>query len=234
LNRKLTTAGLEEFESFVFSLRQDGRLSIPERLLEEPNYSEQSGLDVNFERRTFNTRYECGQYVAGLLKNVDTSAILHDRGFWSALALFWFDQLCPVKSTGVRKPSMAYNYVLSLNHWHYQRHAIRTSWQLVSTHGKNAQFLIGREMDVRGELVEQFMARQDYLSCDGVVECASRLYFDEKIGQYKKGSAARKSAGCIARYIAWLQQMEQTYDIFAINGSDLFNMLPEEFNKFKN
>ena len=88
-------------------------------------------------------------------------------------------------------------------------------------------------MDVRGELVEQFMARQDYLSCDGVVECASRLYLDEKIGQYKKGSAARKSAGCIARYIAWLQQMEQTYDIFAINGSDLFKMLPEEFNKFK-
>lgn len=233
MNRKLNEAGIQRFESYIVSLKQDGRLPVPDVLLEDPEFSEENGLNVNFEPRMFNSRYECGEYLAGLIDSNESAAILHDRGFWSALALLWFDQLCPVKSGGIRKPSMAYNYILSLHHWHYQRHAIRTSWQLVSAHANNARFLIGRAMDVRGDLVEQFMGRQDYLSCNGVVDCASKLYLDEKAGQYKKGSAARKSAGTMTRYIAWLQQIEQTYDIYSMSGSDLLQMLPEEFNRFK-
>lgn len=234
MDRKLNDEGVHRFEAFVRSLRQNGRLRVPYDFLNEKDTSQPIGDGLDFDDVEFGSRYECAVHVAAVMSNVDGTADYYDdRGFWSALALYWFDQLCPASASGIRKPSREYNFVPSTDHRHYQRHAIRTSWQLVSMHGENAKFLLGKPMHVRGELTEQFMGRQDYLSCSGVMECANRLYLDRSTGSFKKGAGGRKSPGCIARFIVWLQQIEQTYDIFSIDGNELFDMLPAEFERFR-
>jgi hypothetical protein len=232
LLRKLNKQGLVNFESFIENIRNGKKLSVPDYLLTDPATSEPLTVDIDLENVNFKNRYELGEYLVKQFKGVDLQIYIGEIGFWSALALFWFDQLCPAKNNKSRKPSMVYNYILSENFNHRPRHAIFTTWQLVDRYGEDARFLLCKELPVRGELIEQMMARQYFMSCDGVMRAASRLYYDEENNTFKKGAAARKSAGCVSRFVAWLQQLELTYDLFSVCGEDLMKLMPREFDRF--
>ncbi|MDZ7685364.1 MAG: hypothetical protein U5O39_10520 [Gammaproteobacteria bacterium] len=77
------------------------------------------------------------------------------------------------------------------------------------------------------------MARQYYLSCEGVMRLASRLYLDRERHTFKRGAAARASPGCVSRYISWLQQLELNYDLFSVTADELEQLLPAEFDRFR-
>jgi len=231
--RKLNESGIKEFERFIVSLRSGGQQNTPDYLLTDPATSEPLEWDVEIEKVEFTNRYELGVYLADKLTAIDAHEIMGDSGFWSALALFWFDQLCPAKADGSRKPSMVYNYILSENYNHRPRHAIFTTWQLVDRYGESSRYLLSRELPVRGELIEQLMARQYFLSCEGIMEAASKLYYDPDRKTFKKGSAGRTSAGCVYRFVNWLQQLEINYDLFSISSDDLISLMPKEFERFK-
>lgn len=232
IERKLNEAGMTEFENYILELRNGGTASTPHYLLVEESTSELLAEPVSVENIMFETRYELGEHLVEVL-GAGGNQYLGDRGFWTGLALFWFDQLCPTKDDGTRKPSKEYNYVLSENYNHRPRHAIFTTWQLVSRYGEDAKFLLGGALPVRGELAEQLMARQYLLSCEGVIRTASQLYYDPERNTYKKGAAARKSAGCIARYISWMDQLKINYDLFAMTTEDFFSLMPAEFERFR-
>jgi hypothetical protein len=231
--RKLNDLGMKEFEYFVLNLRKGNSQNTPLHLLEAPPYSEEVNFDIEIEpERTFSSRFEIGVYLAGLFKDIDLQKHIGDRGFWTWFALVWFDQLCPRKNK-VRKPSMPYNYVLSADYKHRPRHAIYMTWQLVDRYGDDARFLLCKDPTTRGEMTEVLMARQSILSSRAVIQLASQLYFDPQSGGFKKGSAARKSAGCVARYISWIQQLQLTFDIFSITTDELEQLLPAEFDRFR-
>jgi len=233
LIRKLNSDGLKEFENFIENLRNGARRDTPFNLLTDVKTSEEIPDSIEIDQKEFSNRYELGNYLVGQIGDTDIQGHMGDIGFWSALALFWFDQLCPKKQDGSRKPSMSYNYILSEKYNHRPRHAIYSTWQLASQYGEHAKFLLCREMPVRGELIEQMLARQYFLGCEGVMKAASKLYYDEESHSFKRGAAARKSAGCISRYVSWLQQIELTYDLFSISSEDLLTILPSEFDRFR-
>ncbi len=231
--RKLNKAGLKEFERFITNLRNGGQQNTPAYLMTDPSTSESLGWDLDLTKSEFSNRYELGMYLAEKLADKDIQLVIGDSGFWSSLALFWFDQLCTQKTDGSRKPSMVYNYILSENYNHRPRHAIFTTWQLVDLYGEFSHYLLSRGLPVRGELIEQLMARQYFLSCEGVIQAASTLYFDPERQTFKKGAAGRTSAGCVYRFVNWLQQLEINYDLFSISSDDLIDLMPKEFERFK-
>ncbi|MFC6671843.1 hypothetical protein [Marinobacterium aestuariivivens] len=234
IERKLNEAGLIEFENFILELRNEGTPSTPIYLLNEDSTSEPIGESLPLVNTNFETRYLLGEHLVDTLGGTaDAARFFGDRGFWSGLALFWFDLLCPARDDGSRKPSKEYNYILSENFNHRPRHSVFTTWQLVSRYGEDAKFLLNGALPVRGELVEQLMARQYLLSCEGVIRTASQLYYDPERNTYKKGAAARKSAGCIARYISWMDQLKVNYDLFAMSPDDFFSLMPAEFDRFR-
>lgn len=231
--RKLTTTGLSEFRHFIQNLRDGQTLQTPMYLLDSDEHSEAVELDLNVKQEAFASRYEMGEYLVTLFKEQRIHPFIGDSGFWSWLALLWFDQLCP-SSNGKRNPSKEYNYILSPEYNHRPRHAIYMTWQLVSHYGHDALFLLGKEMSTRGELTEQMMARQENLSSEGVIRLASTLYLNPETRIFKRGAASRTSAGCIARYIRWLDQLRLTYDLFSITKAELEELLPAEFERFRN
>jgi len=231
--RKLNKSGIKEFERFIENLRNGGKQNTPDYLLTDPSTSESLVFDLELEKADFANRYELGVYLVEKLMDIDTHKIIGDSGFWSSLALFWFDKLCPLKADGSRKPSMVYNYILSENYNHRPRHAIFTTWQLVELYGEHSRYLLSRDLPVRGELIEQLMARQYFLSCAGVMQAASTLYYDPERKTFKKGAAGRTSAGCVYRFVSWLQQLEINYDLFSISSDDLISLMPREFERFK-
>lgn len=230
--RKLNEHGLDEFRRFINDLRNGGIQNTPTGLLSSDEASEALAFQLELDERIFASRYELGVYLTEILGSVKVQSLMGDTGFWSAMALYWFDQLCPAKPDGSRKPTMVYNYILSDNYNHRPRHAIFTTWQLVSRYGKDARFLLSRELPVRGELIEQIMARQYYMGCEGVIRAASKLYYDPERRTFKKGAAGRTSPGCVYRFISWLQQLEINYDLFSMLSDDLLELLPAEFNRF--
>ncbi len=231
--RKLNQHGLDEFTRFINELRNGSKMNTPVGLLSNDEFSEVLDFELDIDNRVFESRYELGVYLVEKLKSTDSRLLLGDCGLWSALALVWFDQLCPEKADDSRKPAMSYNYVLSENYNHRPRHAIFTTWQLVNKFGEDSRFLLSKALPVRGELIEQIMARQYYLGCEGVMKTASKLYYDPENKTFKKGSAGRTSAGCVYRFISWLQQLEINYDLFSMESDDLATLLPKEFDRFK-
>ena len=231
--RKLNEQGLQEFESFVDQLRSGIELNIPAYLLEQDRSSERLDIDIEVDAdRQFNSRYDLGDYLVNLLNEANIQKYMGDRGFWSWFALLWFSQLCP-KKAGKLKPSKSYNYILSGSYNHRPRHAIYMTWQLVQRYGEDSRFMLCKAPSTRGEITEQMMARQEMLSSEAVIRLASILYFDPANASFKKGAASRKSAGCVARYVSWIQQLQLTFDIFSTTKEELEELLPSEFDRFR-
>jgi len=231
--RILNDDGMARFKEFIDSLRSGADQNTPAYLLTSDEYSIECELAIEIDAdRVFDSRYEMGKYLADLFSSHNIGSVIGTQGFWSWIALLWFDQLCPIVA-GKRKPSKDYNYILSRRYNHRPRHAIYMTWQLVDRYGSDSQFMLCKPMTMRGEITEQMMARQEILSSDGAVQLASRLYYDPASGGFKRGAAARKSAGCIARYISWLQQLQVTFDIFSTSANDLEDLLPREFSRFQ-
>ena len=231
--RRLTKAGVQLFSSYVNDISTGQQQNAPSYLLEDSDYSEVTTLNAEVSDRSFGSRYEMGEFLVELFDGQNMQPYLGDCGFWSWFALLWFEQLCPRKG-GVLNPSKLYNYVLSEKYNHRPRHAIYMSWQLVDRYGDDARFLLAKEMSTRGEITEQLMARQEILSSDGVMRLASKLYFDSTTNGFKRGAASRTGAGCVTRYLGWLDQVKLNYDAYNMSASDLKAILPQEFERFLN
>ncbi|WP_370298327.1 hypothetical protein, partial [Pontibacterium sp.] len=137
------------------------------------------------------------------------------------------------KADGSRNPSKSYNYILSQDYKHRPRHSVFTTWQLVEKYDRDSWFLLSKGLHVRGELIEQLMARQYFLSCDGLIRAASQLYFDSDRKTFKRGASGRTSPGCVYRYVNWLKQIEINYDLFSMSADDFLSLMPAEFDRFK-
>jgi hypothetical protein len=59
-----------------------------------------------------------------------------------------------------------------------------------------------------------------------------RLSFDEEVKKSKKG-AGGKEAGTSRRLMDFFRQIELHYDLPSIDEDETWNMLPKEFQKFK-
>jgi hypothetical protein len=230
--RRLNDHGLREFSAWIQSLREGGKALIPSGLLTDPISSEPIGFDATAVQKNFGSRYELGAALVATLTSAEEQAVSRDIGLWSWLALYYFDLLAPADAGGHRNPRMTYTYILSGDFRHHTRHAIRTTWQLVSLYGERSRFMLSKEPSQRGEIIEQLAARQELFSCPAVIEAASELYQEPDSGSFKRGAAGR-GRGSVSRLIKVLQQFQLTYDLFSMSGGELSGLLPAEFDRFK-
>jgi hypothetical protein len=230
--RRLTDEGMTLFSDSIAAVRSGSLAKIPFDALEDNKYSVAISNAPFVEHREFVSRFEMGEYLVDVLSVFEWQEIAHDAELWSWLALYYFDQLCPADATGKRKPSMAYQYVLSRDYRHHSRHALRTTCEFVRQYGSIVQFMFSKSPSERGEIIEQLSARQEIAACPGVIEAASALYDDSTRGTFKRGAAGR-GRGSIVRLIKVLQQYQLTYDLYSVTGQQLVDMLPAEFDRFR-
>lgn len=233
--RKLNEEGIRRFAEYI----ADGANGpAPLDLLTDPQTSEPLSKEVIPGSGMFTNRYEFGVYLNTLLRDLDPAVIANDPGIWSALALFWFDRLCPVAASGDRTTREQYRYILSADYRHYYRHLVRSPWQLVRDHKVNAQFLLiaPREqqdpLSVHGEILEQFGGRQQILASKPIIQAANRMYFDQQKQRPRTGVAG-SGRGSARRFGLVLRQLDLTYDPACMSDSSLITVLPDEFEKWR-
>ena len=233
--RKLNEAGISAFRDYI---RDGAEGPPPLHLLENPETSAPLKPVIQPGSGQFDDRYMFGVYLNSLLKEFDSAAISGDAGLWSALALYWFDRLCPPDANGNRTPKQEYLYVLSSDYRHYYRHLVRSPWQLVKNHGDASRFLLisprkqAHPLSVHGEILEQFGGRQQVLASRPIVRAANKLYFDKQKSRPRTGVAGN-GRGSARRFGLVLRQLDLTYDPECMTDSAFIGILPDEFEKWR-
>lgn len=234
--RKLNDNGVQQFVDYIAG----GAVGAsPLELLENPETSDALPVSIKAGTASLSDRYQFGTYLKSLLATLDPTAIANDRNFWTSLALLWFDKLCPPqKGEEPRDVKEGYRYVLSDDYRHYYRHLVRSPWQLVRQHGKNAQLLLIAPQEqevplsVHGEILEQFGGRQQVLASRPILEAAFKMYFDSMTGRPRKGVAG-SGRGSARRFGLVLRQLDLTYDSEGMPEGALLRVLPTEFDRWK-
>lgn len=235
--RKLNDEGISRFRDYIIA-GAEGMPPIELLTMIDTSAPIQGEANITPGSGAFKNRYEFGIYLRTLLKDLPPAEISNDQGLWSALALHWFHVLCPANASGQRNPDKEYRYVLSDDYRHYYRHLVRSPWQLVRDHGKNAQFLLispreqAHPLRVHGEILEQFGGRQQVLASKPIVAAANRMYFDTKTGRPRTGVAG-SGRGSARRFGMVLRQLDLTYDPDSMADGALVEILPGEFDRWK-
>jgi len=227
---RFTANGLDQFLKWV---RSGAPGTVPQELLEDSSFAERLPEDKIVPSTQFADRYEFGVALMQLLDDQDQQTVSFDRGLWSWLAAYFFEQLCPRDKEGKRALRKEYVYALSESRIYY-RHLVRTPWFLVKMHGERCRFLLVARGDDpaplsrQSYLLDQLAARQFVISSPSLIGVAARLYSDQRTGQPTRGSGA-KGSGSPRRLALIANQLSLTYDIHDMPVDRLMKILPDEF-----
>jgi hypothetical protein len=233
LLRTLNADGITAFSQYLQSLREGSTAAPPFHLLTDPQTSEALDSDVTLQAQSFSDGFAFGKYLAGVLSVLDRGSIAFNHSLWSWLALYYFDQICPVEN-GKRSVLEDAVYVLAetFNHRRYYRHLVRTPWEAVDRNGESAKVLLQtRGGGKRSDIFEQLAARQTIFGNKTIIDGAYELYYDVA-AQLPKRGAGGKGAGSPRRLVSFIQQIDLTYDLQACTPKQFIDLLPKEFAKF--
>jgi hypothetical protein len=232
--RVLTDKGITQFASYLNELRAGSNTPPPFDLLTDPETSSEVELQADIERHIFANRYELGVYLSNVLSAFDDRTVSRNYTLWTWLALYYFDQTCPVLKEGRRSPGEDARHLLpDVYNWrNYYRHLVREPWLAVRINGDIVRPLLAGDLYQRGDLIEQCSSRQTIISNPVIMDAVRKLYIDPKTGRLRRGTA-RKIGGSPRRLSAVLQQLGLTFDLRASNASDVVSLLPREFDQWK-
>jgi hypothetical protein len=229
--RSLTAAGLSAFTEYLASPESATDESMPMFLLENSRYSE-AFADVEVPRKKFASRLDLASSLNRVLKDELSARLNRNVGVWSWLALFYLEQLAPLKD-GERPLGKAYRYILSEDFRHVHRHLVAGAYYIFRKHREHSRALLTGPVSTGGDLVEQIGSRMDFIFNEGLIRTVDALYFDPDKERPKKGATNRKKPGTVRRFITVLQQLERTYDLYGMDSPEILALLPPEFNSWR-
>ena len=235
--RMLTDNGIAAFTKYLHELKEDAKLPIPESLLkEEAGMSEPLTTTAKVEQRVFPSRFAAAEYLYKILSKSNIPDIDKNRGLWTWLTLYYFDQLCPADKQGNRMPGEDARYIpLLSNARRYYRHLQYGSYALYRMYSDTPHVLpvlLMSPLSVgTSEMYRMFIQNTEILAARSAISVANRLYYDPTKNKMRRG-AGSKINGSVRRLIDYLQQIRLTFDIHSIEDNHLFDMLPREFDSF--
>ena len=229
LLRRLTDRGIRAFESYLGEIRAGATFHDHPAILYVDEFSTPVMPSIPIELKRFRTKYDAASYLVDLLAPIDSPALAGDLGLWSWLALFYFDQLSPVGSTGRRAPRQNYHYIPGGSGWTRERHLLAGPYKLVRQHGENARVLLYPPPHEHGTFIYQLATRQELVSNRGLIEAITLLYWNPRTKRPKRGAASPSNPGNLRRFIAVMQQLDFNYDLYGMTAAELMAMLPGEF-----
>ncbi len=230
--RRLNENGIAIFKDYLADARKDGSLAAPYHILTSPELSSSITGAPLIERPGFTTKRDAAEYLASALAPIDKGDPVRDAGLWTWLALFFFDDICPKSSRGIRKPNANPHYILDPNNSQRSyRHLLATPYRILRALPDHNRIFLDAPLPIHGDLVEQTVGRLYVIRKPAVSELIDRLYFDKKRGCQKRGilNKTAKPGDLRNRLPVRIEQLEMTYDIDSLSGDQLLGLLGAEF-----
>jgi hypothetical protein len=229
--RKFNDLGVKAFSAYLGALRDNPTAPAPVELLENPRLTEPLEALIEADLVPFSTRMEFVLWLHAAAGRAGAEIPRRDAGFWAWLTLAMFDQVCPVRK-GKRKVGEDARYVPQFGDWKRRyRHLLATPYNVFLIHIDDpgrVLMILNVPLDVLGELTEQFMSRQELVSCPGTMALATYLFMDPETGAKRK-----KASGEAARRLGkLLNQYRRTWDITIMKPEASAAILPRRFQQF--
>ena len=234
--RKLTEKGIAAFKDYLAQLRKDPAASPPFHLLTDPVASAGIGTDIRIEQKPFRTRLELARYLNDIFSPVPVDDLETDRHLWTWMSLFFFDQVCPVEKTGIRKPGRDYRHILEPGYPNGHRHLLAGAYLVYTVcdlGDRLSRLLLWTPLHVESRLHHQLAVRQTLITNHGILKAAHLMYFNESLNRPKHGALGdKKTTGTLLRFIDVIQQLDLTYDLYSMSGREILKLLPPEFDRW--
>lgn len=241
--RKFTEYGIREFETLLENFKAAKEID-EEELYKLVFNSISTSVFEEAEPLTLepdNNKYTIAKVISESLRLDQHRELDKDKGLWTWLSALMLKRLVKINvKTGELKFSDDNSlYVYDSAHNRYYRHLIAFPCLIYSSLGEIGKKMFLRDtIDERGEIVEQLSAVQDIQRNPGVVEAATILYYDLKKNEIVRGAASKENekknlGGQARRFRVLLKQFALTYDLNAMNGGQIVDLLPREFDRWK-
>ena len=227
---ELTDEGIRFFRQQLEFLRTGDSASLPSELLSDPVYAAPVKSRVELTRMRFDSKLDFCLYITTYLDFKRSPELLYSAGLWSWLAVFYFDQVCPIDNN--QKPRADYRYILAdARDWrHYYRHLLAGPARVYHLHDVHARLLLSGPLHQQGDFFEQLASRQEIVTNRGAIQAAGLLYWDSVSERPKRGAAAtEKKPGTLRRFTDVYYQFDMTYDMHSMDGKHIASLLPAEF-----
>src|ERR1700722_13346175 len=122
--RKLTGAGITEMKTYLSIVQENPDVKLPEGFLTGVASSEGLPVKIEVAPQVLGSRMEAGKFLHGLFSVPEASGLDRDPAVWAWLSCFFFDQLCPKRSDGTRRPGEEARWVPSGHAFRYYRHLL--------------------------------------------------------------------------------------------------------------
>jgi len=225
--RRLTAVGVQRFAAYLQACREGGKETAPFELLTDPLASEACEVPAPITSKTFENRYQFGEWLLETLAPFDPTALSRDPGLWSWIGLYFLDQTAPAREDGVRSPGEDARHILpsTYNYRKYYRHLAREAWLAVRMHREAIKPLFLGALDKRGDVLEQLSSRLELFGNPAMMAAAVRLYVDGSGKQTKLASG--KKGGSPRRLAMLARQLTLTYDLRSTSPDQLISLLPQ-------
>jgi hypothetical protein len=221
--RRLNAKGIAAFRQYLASIRAGSEFQSSPALLYVDDFSVPIKPRVDVEQREFKNKMEAAKYLNDVLENVTL-----DTPLWSWLALFYFDQLAPVREDGKRRPREDYHYIPTDQRT--ERHLLAGPYKLYRLHGEHARVLLHPPVHQHGRFIFDLDYRRDLLTNRGLIQVVDDLYWNPKTKRPRRGATSDDRPGSLRRLIAVVQQFELNYDLFGMSAAEIRALLPAEFD----
>ncbi len=233
--RALTEAGIDQFRAYLDELRAAGTSAAPPvELLHSIGLTTELPVDIVMEQRQFGNRMELAKYLHEKLTPLGTRVLDRNAGLWAWLSLYFFDQVCPVGTSGARRPGRDYRHIPEFVFRLRHRHLLYGPFQIYRRHGVLSLLLLAGRPDSESNLYHELVSRQDIIANKGAMQAAMMLYFDPVRLAPKRGAQATEARpGTVRRFVRVLQQLDLTFDIYGLSGQQILELLPREFDAWR-
>jgi hypothetical protein len=233
--RRLTQEGLRQFGEYLDELKTSPASAPPVQLLSDDTTSEPAA-QIEVQPQPFHTRYEAGSSLFSVLEQTRLRDTARDIGLWGWLSLFYFDSVCPADGRGQRKPGERARHIPDASNFQrYYRHLLAGPWRIYRTHRDDPQraaVVLCQPVHTPGDLVEQLASRQELVTNRALLAAATKLYVEPSTKQPKRG-AGGKTRGTARRLADFFNQIDVTWDLYAMDAQELLGKLPREFGRFQ-
>jgi len=231
--KRFNPQGIERFRTFLENARHGEIDPFPEEILDSPYHTNGIRTIDIIESKIFDSKADLIKYIHSLVANLDKIQF-NDTGLWTWLAAFFFESICPIKNDK-RKVQEDSKYILNVEHWgRYYRHLIAAPLRLFNELGELSKIYLVGVPAKHGDFMEQLASRQELATSFGIVEVATFLYWDEDKENIKRGARNKTGPGVLRRLTRdIIPQFQMTYDLNSMNGQEILELLPSEFDSWK-
>lgn len=233
LVRCLTESGIDAFRAYLARHQSDlTDAAQPTSLLTHSQHSSAlESVDVEVHPREFTSRLEFARYFDRQVSESGFDGALDASGMWEWLTLYYFNQLCPIRSDGSRKIGNVQRYIPTTSvHSHYL-HLLKGAYvvflEQVSRPGSDYDLVLSAPVNDHGAAFDHLVSRPRLRASPGVQRAARRLYFDER----RKGPKSRFSVGQtrIGEFAKHLRNLPPEYHLQTMSVESVLSLLPSQF-----